>query len=108
MSLEIRKTNDPSRVDLYEGDEKIGQITCEPPDADDPTDTAPPYHHAELLSATGSGKTWHADSEDPEEILRYAHEMYEEWSAERAELRKGRVWTTGSIPMGGQPGWRRR
>lgn len=108
MSLEIRKTDDPNRVDLYESDERIGEITCQPPDAADPTDTDPPYWQAELWCAMGTGKTWHADSEDPEEILRYAHEMYKEWSAEQSELRKGSAWTTGSFPAGGQPGWRRR
>ncbi len=57
----------------------------------------------------GTGKTWWADGESLNEVKQYAQEMYEEFAAERRERSKGsRIWTTGSVPMGGKPGWRRR
>jgi hypothetical protein len=111
VSLEIRATSDPNRFDLHEGKgtDRIGEITCDPADPNDPTDTAPPYWEAEIWSAMGTGKKWYATAESFDEIKLGAHDVYEEFAAERRELSKGsRIWTTGSIPMGGKPGWRRR
>lgn len=109
MTLEIRPTDVPYRFDLYEEDEKIGEIVDEPGDEDDAPEDEPPFWTAQIWSAMGTRKTWTADSEDFDEIKQYAHELYEDFRAERRELSKGsRIWTTGSIPMGGKPGWRRR
>lgn len=109
MTLDIRITDDPHHFDLYDADDKIGEILCDPPDADDPTDIYPPYWSAELWSQMGTGKEWSATGESFDEVKRYAHELYEQFAAERRDLSKGsRIWTTGSVPMGGKPGWRRR
>lgn len=111
MTLEIRPTDDPNRFDLYDdvSEDRFGEIICEPPDEDDPEDDGPPYWGVELWSQMGTGKTWTGDSESFDEIKQFAHELYEEFAAERRELSKGsRTWTTGSVPMGGKPGWRRR
>jgi hypothetical protein len=107
VTLNIRATADPNHLDLYEDTEKIGEITCEPPDEDDPTDTDPPYWKAEVWSAMGTGKTWYRNSEDADEIRRYAHELYEEFVAERRELNRGARGTAISTPMGGQARRRR-
>jgi len=109
VTLDIRPTGDPNRFDLYDADAKIGEILCDPPDENDPTDTEPPYWSAELWSQMGTGKEWSATGESYDEVEGYALELYDEFAAERRELSKGsHIWTTGSIPMGGKPGWRRR
>lgn len=102
MGLDIRETDDPNHFELYEADEKIGEIICDSPDQNDPTDTAPPYWSAEVWSQMGTGKTWTADGESFDEIKRYVHEIHEEMVAERRELSKGARPRTISIPMGGQ------
>lgn len=111
MTLEIRATDDPNRLDLYDdvSEDRLGEIICDPPDEDDPEDDGPPFWSIEVWSQMGTGKAWTGTSESFEEIVRYAHEIYEEFAAERRELSKGsQIWTTGSVPMGGKPGWRRR
>jgi len=108
MTLEIRPTDNPERFDLYEEDQKIGEIT-EDLDIEDGVRMGPSLWCAEVWSQMGTGKTFYAESRSFEEIKQYAHEVYDEMAAERRELSKGfRIWTTGSIPMGGKPGWRRR
>jgi hypothetical protein len=111
MTLEIRPTDDPNRFDLYDdiSEDKIGEIICQPADENDPEDDGLPYWSVEIWSLMGTGKTWTGDPDDFEQAKQYAREMYEEFTAERRELSKGsRMWTTGSVPMGGKPGWRRR
>jgi hypothetical protein len=108
VTLDIRPTGDPDRFDLYDGDDKIGELVNEPEEDVDPADD-PPYWTAELWSQMGTGKKWQAGGEDFDEVKRFVYEMYEEFAAERRELSKGsRIRTTGSVPMGGKPGWRRR
>lgn len=102
MTLDIRPTDDPNHFDLYEVDERVGEITCEPPDPNDPTDTDPPYWSVEVWTQMGTGKTWGGDSESFDEIKQYAREFYEQMVAERRELSKGARPNTISIPMGGQ------
>ncbi|MFF7308194.1 hypothetical protein [Streptomyces sp. NPDC008137] len=111
MTLEIRTTGDPNCFDLYDDvtDERIGEIVNPPDDWSDAPADSPPYWTAEIWSQMGTGKTWTGESESFDEIKQHALEMYEEFAAERRELSKGsRTWTTGSVPMGGKPGWRRR
>ncbi|MFE5368233.1 hypothetical protein [Streptomyces mirabilis] len=109
MTLDIRPTGDPNHFDLYEDEEKIGEIT-NPPDVEDGIAyEADRQWWLEIWTQMGTGKTWEANHESFEQVKQYAHELYEEFVAERRELSKGsRIWTTGSIPMGGKPGWRRR
>ncbi len=109
MTLEIRPTGDPDRFDLYDGDERMGEIRNVPLDEEGVALGEPPDWDVVLWSAMGTGKEWHADGESLDEVRQYAHQLYEQFAAERRELSKGsRIWTTGSVPMGGKPGWRRR
>jgi hypothetical protein len=111
VTLEIRPTDDPNHFHLYDDvtGERIGELANPPDDDDDAPEDDPPYWTAEIWSQMGTGKTWNASSESFDEIKQYAREIYEEFAAERRELSKGsRIWTTGSVPMGGKPGWRRR
>ena len=111
MTLEIHPTGDPNHFDLYDDvtGEKIGELANPPDGDDDAPKGALPYWTAEIWSQMGTGKTWGASNESFDEIKQDVHEMYEEFAAERRELSKGsRAWTTGSVPMGGKPGWRRR
>ncbi|CAL9666046.1 hypothetical protein SUDANB1_07217 [Streptomyces sp. enrichment culture] len=108
MTLDIRPTDDPEHFDLYEEDQKIGEIVTDL-DIEDGVLMSPPLWCAEIWSQMGTGKTFTADSESLDEVKQYARELYDEMAAERRELSKGsRIWTTGSVPMGGKPGWRRR
>jgi hypothetical protein len=109
MSLEIRETSNPDHLKLYDGDDWIGEIKNVPLDEEGVALGEPPDWNVEIWSVMGAGKTWRADGESLTEIKQYAQELYEEFAAERRELSKGsRIWTTGSVPMGGKPGWRRR
>jgi hypothetical protein len=103
MTVDIRSTGDPTRFEIYEGDEKIGEIEGELPDPSDPADTDPPYWIARVWSQMGTGKEWTGDGESLDEVKVYAEEMHLEMTAERRELSGGaRPWTI-STPMGGQP-----
>lgn len=106
MALEFRPTNKPHSFDLYEGDEMAGELEYCPPEDDDDE----PRWFITVWSAMGTGKDWQSDSATShEEAAEHAREMYEERDTERRELKKaGRIWTSGSIPMGGKSGWRRR
>lgn len=109
MPLEIRPTDDADRLNLYDGDEWIGEIRDEPLDEECIAAGDPPCWTVKIWSLMGTAKEWHADGESLDEAKRDAHELYKEFVAERRELSKGsRIWTTGSIPTGGKPGWRRR
>lgn len=109
MTLEIRPTGDPDRLKLYDGDEEMGEIRNVPLDAEGVALGESPDWQVELWSVMGTGKTWRADGESFDEVKRYAHELHQEFTAERRELSKGsRTGATNSIPMGGKPGWRRR
>lgn len=103
MTLEIRPTDDDARFDLYDGDERMGEIRNVPLDEEGVALGEPPDWVATLWSQMGTGKTWSAEGESFDEAKRHAHELHEEFVAERRELSKGsRIWTVGSIPMGGQ------
>lgn len=99
MTLDIRPTGDPNRFDLYDNDDRIGEIEG---DEDDASVDNPPYWSAEIWSQMGTGKTWTAGSESFDQIKAWVHEMYEEFVAERRELSKGARPRTISTPMGGQ------
>lgn len=111
MTLEIRPTDDPKHFDLYDDivSEKFGEIYEVPLDEEGVALGESPDWHVLLWSVMGTGKEWIADAESVDQAKEYAHEMYEEFAAERRELSKGsQMWTTGSVPLGGKPGWRRR
>lgn len=108
MTLEIRTTDDPKRQTLHDGDEWIGEI-LEDLDDEGIALGEDPIWSVTVWSVMGTGKQWHAEGESREDAEEGARELYEEFVAERRELSKGsRIWTTGSVPMGGKPGWRRR
>ncbi|MEV5189230.1 hypothetical protein [Streptomyces werraensis] len=100
-TLDIRPTADPDRIDLYEGDQKIGEIVKDL-DIEDGVLMSPPLWLVEVWSQMGTGKTFDADSESLAEAKQLAHEVYEEMVAERRELRKGSRPPIISTPMGGQ------
>ncbi|MBL3664562.1 hypothetical protein JL475_00680 [Streptomyces sp. M2CJ-2] len=103
MTLDIRPTADPDHFDLYEDDQKIGEIVNHPDEEEDGTIIEDaPYWHAQVWSQMGTGKTFEGESESFDEVKQYAHEVYEEMAAERRELRKGSRPRTISTPMGGQ------
>jgi hypothetical protein len=109
MTLEFRTTDEPDRFDLYDGDERIGVVHPEKLSDREVADGETPCWEFTIWSVMGTGKEWHGYADTFEEIQEYALEEYEGFRAERRELSKGsRTWTTGSIPMGGKPGWRRR
>ena len=102
ITLDIRPTGDPNRFDLYEGDEKIGEIINEPDIEDGVVVDDTPFWSAEVWSQMGTGKTWEGSSESFDEAKVYAQEMYNEMVGERRELSKGGRPRTISTPMGGQ------
>jgi hypothetical protein len=109
MTLEIRSTDDPERFDLFDGDDRIGEIHPEELSEREVADGEVPSWEFTIWSVMGTGKVWAGYAATLEEVQEYAREEYQEFLAERRELSKGsRIWTTGSIPMGGKPGWRRR
>lgn len=103
MALDIRPTDDPNRFDLYEGDQIIGEIVNEVTDEDGVVVDDEPFWCAEVWSQMGTGKKWAADSGSSlEEIKEWAHELYDEMTAERRDLKKGSRPPTISTPTGGQ------
>jgi hypothetical protein len=109
MTLEIRESGEPERYDIYDGDDRIGEIRRGELTDEDIAEGEAPYWEVTMWSAMGTGKEWSTYDDSFEEIKKSAREFYEEFLAERRELSKGsRIWTTGSIPMGGRPGWKRR
>ena len=109
MTLEIRPTGNPAHFDLYDGDEKIGEIVNTPLDEEGIELGEPPIWGVTMWSLMGTGKEWDADETSYEAAEQAARVLYEEFCAERRELSRGaRPWITGSVPMGGKPGWRRR
>ncbi|WP_329472783.1 hypothetical protein OIE75_29970 [Streptomyces sp. NBC_01723] len=109
MTLEIRPADEPERFDLYDGDDRIGEIRRGELTEEDTAEGEPPYWEFTIWSVMGTGKEWGGHSQSYDEVVEWAREEYEEFLAERRELSKGSAtWTTSSIPMGGKPGWRRR
>ncbi|MEV4041394.1 hypothetical protein [Streptomyces sp. NPDC049744] len=103
MTLDIRATSDPNHFDLYEGEEKVGELVSYPDtDEDGTVHEDSPWWHGEVWSQMGTGRTFNGDTQSFEEAKQYAHEMYEEMVAERRELSKGSRPRTISTPMGGQ------
>ena len=109
MSLENRPTDAPDRFDLNDADDRIGEIYPGELTEEDGAAGETPYWEFVVWSVLGTGKEWRGDSPTVDEAHECARVFYQEFLAERRELSKGsRTWTTGSIPMGGKPGWRRR
>ena len=105
MTLEIRTTKDPTRFELYDDvePERFGEIREVPLDEEGVELGESPGWDVVLWSVMGTGKEWVADAESCEQAKQHAHEMYEEFAAERRELTRGaRGAATISIPMGGQ------
>jgi hypothetical protein len=102
MTLEIRPAAAPQCFDLFENDEKIGEIKYvaafeawgEP---------VPEQWEIEVWSRMGTGKTWGTSVDTADDATEEAHEFYTEFVAERRRINQGpsRVRTV-STPMGGQ------
>ncbi|HEX5569710.1 MAG TPA: hypothetical protein VFY14_22785 [Streptomyces sp.] len=99
MTIEIKQGNRARYFEVFEGEEKIGEIIHYPPEQEGDEE----FWNATLWSLMGTGKTWGATGDSYEEIVGYTHELYKEFVAERRELKRPvpgvRVVST---PMGGQ------
>lgn len=100
MTLEIRPTSEPDDYDLYENGEKIGELGSGASEDDD--DEFPPLWSATIWSQMGTGKEWSAQGFSFDEVKEGALRIYEDFVAERRELRKGSRPPTINVPMGGQ------
>jgi hypothetical protein len=105
VSLEIRSTDDPEVFDLYEGDDRIGEIRRGFFSEEDIAEGEPPYWEATVWSLMGTAKEGHADDEDIDSVKRQVAELYEEFVTERRRLHQpgsGPRVRTISTPTGGQ------
>jgi hypothetical protein len=105
VTLDIRPTDDPDRFDLYENDDRIGEIVNEPLDEEGVALGEPPFWTLQLWSLMGTRKEWHANGESLDEVKQYAHEMYKEFVAERRQVNQpgpGPRVRLISTPTGGQ------
>lgn len=102
MTLEIRAAAAPHSFDLFERDERIGEIRFVPAYVDY-GDLIPDQWEVEVWSLMGTGKTWGTSVDTADEATAEAHECYTEFVAERRTINQGpsRVRTV-STPMGGQ------
>jgi len=83
MALELREGRRPRSLDLFEGDERIGEIRYHAPEQDGDEE----FWTVSLWSLMGTGKEWAGDPDDFKEAVEYAHRLYEEgFVAERHEL----------------------
>lgn len=104
-ALEIRSTDDPEHFDLYEGDEKIGEIKRGPLDEYDIAEGDVPYWEVTVWSAMGTRKEWSDNTEDLDEARQFAQELYMDFVKERRELNRpgpGPRVRVISTPTGGQ------
>ncbi|MGW6218354.1 hypothetical protein ACWF8U_00600 [Streptomyces olivaceus] len=102
MTLEIRPADEPERFDLYDGDDRIGEIRRGELTEEDVAEGESPYWEFTMWSVMGTGKEWRGDAGTLDEIKEYAREDHQEFVAERRELSKGTRRNTISVPMGGQ------
>lgn len=102
MTLDIRSTDNPDRLDLFDGDERIGEIHPDELADWEVAEGTTPLWIITIWSAMGTGKEWDGSGDTLEEVKGYAPELYEEFRAERRELSKGSRPSTISTPMGGQ------
>ncbi|MFG3510266.1 hypothetical protein ACGF5F_32740 [Streptomyces sp. NPDC047821] len=95
----LRQGDCPKSFKLYEGEEHIGDIEYHAPEEEGDEECWTVC----LWSLMGTGAEWHGDPDSFEEAVQFAHELYEEFVAERRKLtratRDGRPIST---PMGGQ------
>lgn len=104
MSLEIRPTETPQRFDLFEHDERIGEIKFAP-SFDEYGWTVPDQWEVEVWSLMGTGKTWKDSLDTLEEASEEARSFYTEFVAERRRVNspgRGPAARVISVPMGGQ------
>lgn len=101
MTLDIRPSRSDKSYDLYEGDERIGEIRYVPSEVVD-GQVIPEGWDVELWSLMGTGKTWTAMADTVEEATEEALLCHKELVGERRELSKGSRPPTISTPMGGQ------
>ncbi|MFE9736137.1 hypothetical protein ACFYO9_37425 [Streptomyces sp. NPDC005863] len=106
MPLEIRPVEDTTHH-LYEEDEQIGQIRWVGPVGslgEDGWRIEEEAWEVDVWSLTGSGKTWGDSCTTLEAARRRAHEIYDDYQAERRRANQpvpGGVQVISS-PMGGQ------
>ncbi|MFC8065556.1 hypothetical protein [Streptomyces sp. NPDC057293] len=104
MTFCIRSTDDPNHFDLFEDEQKVGELVNHPDREEDGTiiEGSPEYWYFEVWSQMGTGRTFSGEAESFEEAKHYTQVAYEDMSAERRELRKGSRPPMISTPMGGQ------
>ncbi|MGW9399373.1 hypothetical protein [Streptomyces sp. NPDC055642] len=102
MTLDIRPTDKPDRFDLYDGDDRIGEISPGELTEEDVAADEDPYWEVVIWSAMGTGKEWRSDAPSIDGARDCASECYQEFAAERRELSRGSRPPTVSTPMGGQ------
>lgn len=109
MTLDIRATGNPDRFDLFDSDDRIGEIRPDELADWEIAEGTTPLWQVTIWSAMGTGREWHESGDTLEEAKGHAPDLYEEFLAERRELSKGSSnGRTTSVAMGGQRGWRRR
>lgn len=99
MTIEIRQGNRAGYFEVFEGEEKIGELFNHLPERGDDSNS----WSVQLWTLAGTGKTWDADGCSYEEVAGCAEELYREgFVAERRELTRGPRPHVISTPMGGQ------
>ncbi|WP_392971229.1 hypothetical protein [Streptomyces sp. LN245] len=102
MTLEIRPAAAPQSFDLFEDNEKIGEIRYVPA-FEEWGELCPEQWEVEVWSLMGTGKVWKDSVDTGEEAAEEAERAYVEFVAERRKINQSpsRVRTV-STPMGGQ------
>lgn len=102
MTLEIRPAAAPRCFDLFENDEKVGEIKYVAA-FEEWGEPVPEQWEVEVWSLMGTGKTWGTSVDTVDEATAEARECYAKFVAERRRINQGpsRVRTV-STPMGGQ------
>lgn len=105
MTLEIRPTEEPNHFDLYENDDKIGELHPEQLDEEGIALGETAWWNVIVWSLMGTGKEWSLTIENPDEAKEAAHGFYQEFVAERRRLNEpgpGPRVRVISTPTGGQ------
>ena len=100
MTMEMRPASAPQSFDLYDGEERIGEILYVAP-MEEYGAKNPECWEVRLWSLTGSGKEWGDTVYSIEEAKEFAHSEYPELVAERRAAAGPSVRVI-STPMGGQ------
>lgn len=96
MTLDIRPAAKPKRFDLYEGDDKIGEIRYEPPEGD-----FPEVWEVDVWNLWNANDSWGDLADTLEEAFEDARACYKQFVAKRCESSGPSVRAI-SVPTGGQ------